>query len=375
MGDKSQIEWTDATWPVVVGCEMVSPGCANCYAVKDARRMGGNPNAKVAAVYGGLVEPQSNGVLGWTGVVRCIEERLDWPLRWTKPRRIFTTSQADLFHEKVPQDFLDRVFAVMAMAQQHTFQILTKRPERMRAYLSDGATPGRIWEARRWLIVERGLLKYSATQVEGPWPLPNVWVGTSVEDQTRAELRIPQLLLAPAAVRFLSCEPLLGPVDLLNLRAKNGARIDCLNGDVKTPDGSEVYAACPGSVTWVIAGGESGTSARPMHPDWARSLRDQCRAAGVAYLFKQWGEYAPLGHYQSGWAGPVTGRQLRFPVTYVSPDGQRHTAEYDLTNGMPTATAPVIRLGKKDAGRTLDGRTWDQFPTADGRVQREAVPA
>lgn len=233
-------------------------------------------------------------------------DRLGIPLRWKRPRLIFVNSMSDLFHEQVPDEFIDQVFAVMAMAPQHTFQILTKRPERMRAWAEAWSEAGYrevgvhdgVFGMHRGDRFDNGIYR--------PWPLPNVWLGTSVENQHWADRRIPELLATPAAVRFLSCEPLLGPLDLgVGLRVSwqcSGCRRfysgrhretcpDC--GRVGYWTGSHQFNR-PDSQTgpaigWVIVGGESGPEHRPMDPEWARSLRDQCAATGVPFFFKQHG--------------------------------------------------------------------------------------
>jgi protein gp37 len=287
MGDRSAIEWTDATWNPVTGCSHVSEGCRNCYAEALSLRRGWSRKPWTAR------NAAENVVLR--------PERLDQPLRWRRPRRVFVNSMSDLFHELVPDDYIDRVFAVMARAWwmgeggdgRHVFQVLTKRPERalrwFRATASgasrervvfdtptppDGIAWGSTWW-RRW----------------PGWPLPNVWLGVSVEDQRAADERIPLLARLPAAVRFLSVEPLLGPVEL----------------------GTWLWSAMADgggcAISWVIVGGESGPRSRPMEPAWARAVRDQCVAAGVPFFFKQWGGRTP-----------------------------------------------------KAGGRTLDGRLWDQMP-------------
>lgn len=329
MGDRSGIEWTDATWNPTTGCDRVSPGCAHCYALDLAARLKGMGQA----AYQSDGNPRTSG----PGFALTLHpDRLDMPLRWTRPRRVFVNSMSDLFHEAVPDAFIDEVFAVMALCdgtrankRDHTFQVLTKRPGRMRAYLTDPLTPWRVaaaicnrtvgfrppigeiqdpnpWEGKAGLPHEnqwgaRGLDTWSE-----PWPLRNVWLGTSVENQTWADRRIPELLATPAAVRFLSCEPLLGPVDLgIGLRVSwqcSGCRRfhsghyhlvcpDC--GRIGYWTGSHAFNR-PDSQTgpgigWVIAGGESGPEHRPVDPAWVRSLRDQCEAAGVPFLFKQWG--------------------------------------------------------------------------------------
>jgi protein gp37 len=298
--DKTRIEWTDATWNPVTGCTKVSPGCDHCYAETIAHRFAGTK--AYPAGFDVTLRP----------------ERLDQPLRWRRPRRIFVNSMSDLFHDAVPDEYIAQVFAVMALAPQHTFQILTKRHGRMRSFLRDecrcgsGHAPGiHLRSAMSWAVSKAnpdripGVPDDAGRRVyfEAGWPLPNVWLGVSVENQQWADIRIPALLDTPAAVRFLSCEPLLGPVDL--------------RGRVAFPrvDAPRIH--------WVIVGGESGRGARPMHPDWARSLRDQCAAAGVAFHFKQWGEWKPVR----------------------TPSGEHQE-----------------RVGKKAAGRELDGRTWEDFP-------------
>ncbi len=282
------ISWTDETWNPTTGCSKVSEGCRNCYAAKLAPRLA----AMGQDGYTSLPWTKQNAPEN----VKLHSGRLDKPLRWKKPRRVFVNSMSDLFHELVPFEFVDKVFAVMALSPQHTFQVLTKRPERMAEYVGRGP---RWWDLL-WSMLDpdrggwaddifgSGKVRHRVWLEEHapPWPLPNVWLGTSVEDQRAADERIPHLLRTPAAVRFLSCEPLIGPVNLRHVEAKNGALIDALEGDVVAPDG-EIYAAAPGSVHWVIAGGESGPNHRPMRDEWARSLRDQCSKAGVSFFFKQ----------------------------------------------------------------------------------------
>ena len=281
MADKTHIEWTDATWNPVTGCTRVSPGCENCY-------IDWSPPFRIEGRHFTRNGERSHAIGATTGV-RLHPDRLDQPLRWRRPRRIFVCSLADLFHDEVPDEHIARVWAAMALASQHTFQVLTKRPARMRALLSSH-------EFRR--SVRQAMCAMGASGIDAFgrdfFPLPNVWVGITAEDQQRADQRVPILLETPAAVRFLSCEPLLGPVDLT-----------------------------PCHIDWVICGGESGPNARPMHLNWARSLRDQCQHAGIAFLFKQWGEWAP---------------------------------------GDSGAGNHVTRVGKRAAGRELDGRTWDQYP-------------
>lgn len=246
MANNSSIEWTEATWNPVAGCSILSPGCTNCYAMRMARRleaMGQKKYAGTTRVSGGRAK--------WNGKINIDQNSLDLPLKWKTPKTIFVNSMSDLFHDDVPLSFIKDVFTTMRTARQHTFQILTKRSARL-ADISEDL----------------------------PWP-NNVWMGVSVESQAYIS-RIDDLRRTRAAVKFLSLEPLLGPLDHLDLR----------------------------SIDWAIAGGESGPNARPMLPDWVRSIRDQCTAANVAFHFKQWGG-----------------------------------------------------VQKKLAGRMLDGRTWDELPS------------
>ncbi len=254
MAENSKIEWTDATWNPVTGCSVVSPGCTNCYAMRLAgTRLKHHPSRA------GLTKASKAGPV-WTGEVRLNEKWLDQPLRWSRERRIFVCAHGDLFHENVPDEWIDRVFAVMAMCPQHTFQVLTKRSARMRQYIVPALARvhARILTKRDW--------QFASTE----WPLPNVWLGVSIEDLPRGKERALDLANTLAALRYWSVEPLLEDLgDLTPL---------CL---FDTTDGKRK------AVDWVICGGESGPGARHMDPDWARSLRDQCRAAGVKYFFKQ----------------------------------------------------------------------------------------
>jgi protein gp37 len=300
MTDNTSIEWTDATWNPIGGCTRVSEGCRNCYAEVMAARF-----SKPGQWGHGLAEivrrPDGTTDHRWTGNVVLHEGALDRPLRWQQPRRIFVNSTSDLFHEEAPDEWIDLVFAVMALAPRHTFQVLTKRPERARAYLL--ANPGiRI---RSQMPSIAGPLPV----IEMDWPLPNVWLGTSVEDRATADARIPHLLATPAAVRFVSAEPLLGPVDLTRITEAEpacpggtsvcGWYLDALAGDAWDDENGALTGEYRGTygnarLDWVIVGGESGPGARPMNPDWARSLRDQCSAANVAFFMKQMAKKAPI---------------------------------------------------------------------------------
>lgn len=264
----TKIGWTDVTWQVTRGCSIVSEGCGLCYAMRQAHRFSGKGRA-----YEGLTKMTSRGAV-WTGEVRLVPDNLDQPFRWRKPRRVFVDSMSDLFHESIPDEYLDKVFATMALTDKHTYQVLTKRPERMAAYFAD---------EYRWPMIEGAAQKiYHDRTGEDPsmWlavhDLPNVQLGTSCENQETFDERVAHLLHTPAAVRFLSLEPLLGPIDTWSLRG-------------------------PGNMfQWVIVGGESGPGARPCEVEWIRSIVEQCRAAEVPVFVKQD-------------SGPRPGKQGRIP--------------------------------------------------------------
>lgn len=349
MSDKSKIEWTDATWNPVRGCSRVSEGCRHCYAERIAGRFSG-PGMWAE----GIVNDTPAGPR-WNGNVYLAPDKMGQPLRWKRPRRVFVNSMSDLFHEGLSDQDIGLVFDVMWKSPQHTFQVLTKRPERM----------------REWFRWAGGVRKPEGA----PWPLPNVWLGVSVEDQGTAAARIPLLLATPAAVRFVSAEPLLGEVNLLPWMERcpytqhvNGwqhgwhfdgdaPRVICAwCGEMRDALTDRVYGqrhTVPG-LDWVIVGGESGPGARPMHPDWARALRDQCEEAAVAFFFKQWGEWAP------GSQLPTNG------ITHaMTPAGV--VAEF-RKEAMIAAAPHVyswegLRLvGKRAAGRLLDGQEHSAFP-------------
>ena len=307
---KSNIEWCDSVWNPVTGCSKVSAGCKNCYAETYAKRFWGERK--------------------FTDV-RRYESKLDEPLRWKRPKRIFVNSMSDLFHEDVPSKFIADVFNTMACATRecrhnnikycteecwtgrpHTFLILTKRPERMLRFINED-----IHEIiGNW----PGDYAINTAMDAGAWPLPNVWLGVSVEDQKTADERIPLLLQTPAAVRFLSAEPLLSEIDL-NINS-TPASVRWING-----------------LDWVICGGESGKSARPMHPGWIRSLRDQCKQANVPFFFKQWGEWLPFNQSNENCENMISKNPIIFRDN----------------------CSTFFKLGKKKAGRLLDGIEHNKF--------------
>ncbi len=328
MSDKTDIEWTDATWNPVTGCTEVSDGCTHCYAKTFAERWRGTPGHYFERGFDVQLRP----------------DKRDQPLRWKKPRKIFVNSMSDLFHDQVPDEYIAKVFAVMASAPQHTFQLLTKRHGRMRSLLTADYFRTEVLCQTAALAEDHG---DRGGRYMPYWPLPNVWLGVSAENALWAKIRGDALRETPAAVRFFSCEPLLGPIGDLDLTG----------------------------IDWVIVGGESGPGARPMHPDWARSLRDQCTAVGVPFLFKQHGEW--IEDVTVHPANPAIGidepyRVLNIPSdakdrrrcamhlsgrTALTPDNPFHP--FRAGHGGWTA---MRRVGKHAAGRVLDGRTWDEYP-------------
>ncbi len=319
------IEWTDETWNPVTGCTKVSEGCRNCYAERESKRFAGR-----------FGYPEDEPFR-----VTLHRDKLDTPLSWRKSRMCFVCSMGDLFHPEMDHEYLKQIFAAMLIPNihtgaKHTFQILTKRPELMAEFmvrlkpddLVDIAIDIAIskWGPvftefdDRW---KRECGPYIRDSIISQWPPPNIWMGTSVEDNKRLHSRAKYLLQTNAAVRFLSCEPLLGGLDF------NWRYTDKLLGELD----------------WVIVGGESGPGARPMHPRWVRSIRDQCLEAGVPFMFKQWGAWSPeeVGGLQANL------EELKPNQCVAAGDGETNFIRF-------------TRVGKKAAGRELDGRIWDEYP-------------
>lgn len=377
MAEGSLIGWLNRpgyepwTLNVGIGCTPVSSGCDFCYAPNSAGRQ--------AHLEGrdGVVTKDALGRSVWTGKVVLFPERLKRPRRVKKPHMIFINALMDLFAGPVGEEFIAQVWQMMADTPQHIYVILTKQPKRMR-------------DIARRLVARFGIL-------------PNVWLGVSAEDQHTAETRIRFLIETPAAVRAVSAEPLLGPIDLTRLHLGGGRYLDALAGDIASEAG-EVYAAAPGCIDWVIAGGESGrrADARPMHPAWARSLRDQAVCARRAFFFKQWGNWGPAPwsvslpadierRYAEG--GAAGGQRAATAVLakatrdaeaigathYYSPQAHLHdwqigeaghktwsSERHPLADNEPNA--PMRFYRGKTAGHDLDGRAWQQWPTRDGLI-------
>lgn len=311
MGDGTSIQWADSTWNPIVGCSVVSPGCKRCYAMREAYRFGFN---KKLPQYAGLTEMTKGGPV-WTGKVAEAGDRiLTAPLRWKRPRKIFVNSMGDLFHESITDEQIDKVYAVMAMCPQHKFLILTKRPDRQRDYLVKRmAGDGMPWaEAADAVADAAGIKDHPVVLEPGQMPLPNVWNGTSVEDQTRAEERLPHLVETPSAVLWVSAEPMLGGLDLrkwmwpvhpqwpMKYRTPEEAIAD---GAEVTYHRQALVAASRRFIKWVVIGGESGSGARYFHIPDARRLITQCRRSGTAVYVKQLG--ARPHEYNRATLGPL----------------------------------------------------------------------
>jgi protein gp37 len=307
----TKIEWAQESWNPIIGCSKVSEGCKNCYAERQAYRL-----ANMGHVEYGLVVNTRQRLIDedagtWNGKTVLVESIIEKPLNWKRPRRVFVCSMGDLFHESVPFEWIDQVFAVMALCRQHVFMLLTKRPERMQTYILGQDFRGIAQQAAQ--LVENSDYHYDAIiddYKRAGRCMKNVWLGVTAENQEASDERIPTLLQIPAAKRFVSVEPMLRPVDLkrIDYKGRDGstrAFFDALTGQIavigKCLDGNKL--------DWVICGGESGPGARPMDPAWMRDLRDQCVLAGVPFFFKQWGG-----------------------------------------------------VNKKKAGRVLDGQTWEEYP-------------
>jgi protein gp37 len=276
MSAATTIEWTDRTWNPTRGCSLVSHGCTNCYAMKQAHRFSGQGKP-----YEGLTRLGHSGPT-WTGKVRLVPEALDQPRSWRNPSRVFVNSMSDLFHEGLHDSEIAAVFTAMGLAERHTFQVLTKRPKRMLDWFNAPLVRG------------AEIVRKASSAAE--WPLPNVWLGVSVEDQATADERIPLLLQTPAAVRFVSYEPALGPVDFAPW-----VWPQCISSqDEHDREHDHGFFCVERALDWLIVGGESGPKARPCNVEWARSARNQCVDAGVAFFYKQGGSSNACIHDRKG---------------------------------------------------------------------------
>ena len=297
----TKIEWAEKTWSPVTGCSKISLGCNNCYAERMSKRLRGRCGYDADEPFKVALHPN----------------RLEEPLRCSKPSTIFVCSMGDLFHPEVPFAYIERVFNIMLHAPQHTFLVLTKRPRTAKMFLDPN--------------LRSDVFKH--------WPLPNVWLGVTAENQEMADERIPVLLQIPAAIRFVSVEPMIGQADIDSYLIVGADRL-----------GSNMRKG----IDWVICGGETGPKARPMHPDWARSLRDQCQTAGVPFFFKQHGEWEPF--YD---------RDKDDPDWRNIPKESPSVCRMNLAGGHGFHGDRVVyfrKVGKKSAGRLLDVREWNEMP-------------
>ncbi len=407
------IEWTHIpgfkgeTWNPIVGCSVVSPGCTNCYAMGMAKRL---EKMKVPQYVGLTVSTKAGPV--WSGRLNRAPDSV-WakPLRWKKPRAIFVNSMGDIFHEDVLEDWLFEIFATMALCPQHIFIILTKRAERMMQFLRD-PHDGRLlgnyskpnthlheihqagFKIQRARFPERSVGERGRA-LDVAWPLPNVWLGVSVEDQARANERIPYLMHTVAAKRFLSCEPLLGPVNLRSIDVNGDGETDALFAERwssqieawrdtaedwkdsfedwfgRHPDEVNPDAPMYRPIDWVIAGGESGNDARPMHPDWIRGLRDQCAETDAPFFFKQWGEWIEHDHHKDGPTVRTYSEddpEAEQLIASAHHPGFLHESGrfFETWDDVTTPSARLMdRVGKRAAGHVLDGATHQRWPEID----------
>ena len=369
---ETKIEWADAVWNPITGCTPISEACEHCYAKRMANRLAGRYGYPAYEPFRVMFHP----------------ERLKEPTIWRKPRRIFVCSMADLFHEDVAYEWISAVMLVASICSHHTFMILTKRPDRMKAYFDSnpfGYTQGAALAefckylptispgGRRDRINGDGTINGNGNN---EWPLPNVIGMVTAENQQRADERIPDLLASPFAMRGVSIEPMLGPVNIERYLPEHDYRPTYDYYRTMFPKIGNKPIPIRRGIDWVICGGETGPGARPMHPDWARSLRDQCQAAVVPFFFKQWGEWAAATVVDdSGFYGgrafdnPAGGRQsavIRERSTKAFQSGTTRLLEPgDVTAGgvmMLDRNIVAVRVGKKAAGRLIDGREWSEFP-------------
>jgi protein gp37 len=372
MAENSKIEWTDHTFNPWIGCTKISPACDNCYAEALSKRTGGSAYA--------------------AGAPRRLTSEANWqkPLAWNRKAaaegrryRVFSPSLADPFDAEVPDEWRFDHFSLMGATPHLDWLPLTKRAKLQREWFNDGHAHS---------AYNRGRAKADLPDIPAHTPLPNVWPGVTAENQKMADLRVPDLLRTRAVVRFLSGEPLLGPMELTSLTLNGDSEMNALqpafwgdeiqrwkeSGDrewlenfldwysLATPPTGQMHP----TLDWVIVGGESGPGARPMHPDWARSLRDQCQSAGVPFFFKQWGEWREFdtGSPAVEVVEAVKEADLSLDPTaigaikpaFITPDGRLFKRFDHLPEDTPGRL--IERVGKVRAGHLLDGRTWDEFP-------------
>lgn len=353
----SKIEWTDKAWNIITGCSVLSAGCTNCYAMREAAI--GRPSKHFSRV--GLTE-NINGNHVWNGKLRFNKEWLDRPLSWKKPRRIFVCAAGDPFHEAVLSEWLDLIYGIMALTERHQYQILTKRPDIMQEY--NERLQHRPLEIMAALVNHFGSDYFKETDLTAAairlqsGPLSNVWHGASIENQKTADERIAPLLATPSAVHWVSYEPALGGVNLravkpfLPAHEQLGYWMDALRGNIINAQGGIVCEA-PGRLDWVVAGGESGPNARPPFPDWFHEMQRSCEFTGVSFNFKQWGVWRPATMFKDGEPIPLPKNSDK-KLALVGQDGKKI---YSIGAGRL-----MEKVSKKAAGRLLDGVVYDEYP-------------
>lgn len=392
---KTNIEWADLVFNPFRGCLKVSEGCKNCYAITTAHQLNtrfknaGNEAArKVAAKYEGLTKVLTNGEKNWTGEVQVDYDTMMQPFKWKKGKRIFVNSMSDVFYEKISVADIAILFAVMFLTPQHTYMILTKRPERMNEVLNSEEFTRNVnfvvsnmkidllkqkdvkgWlETTKEILLSNELLPHCKNICS--FPFKNIWLGVSVENQATANERIPLLLSTPAHIRFLSMEPLLGEVDLTEFYNENGYHQNFLTGQWFTKcNHEEVFPVKYGilneqnKLDWVIVGGESGSKARPMNPRWVEKIQQDCEKANVPFFFKQWGEWIGLNNknkYVPNLAESTfyyeTMEEDELAVYEVKLNNIRRNLHMFPDDEM------VLRVGKHKAGRLLNGKEFNEFP-------------
>lgn len=330
----TNIEWTHVpgyvgeSWNTITGCTKISPGCANCYAESFGLRF------KRTGPY----LPGHDLQLHY--------DRLGAPFRWKKPHAVFVNSISDTFHEAIPDSFLIKMYAVMALTPQHIYILLTKRPERLPELRNRECSWGDVIQTEAEELRRRHS-RLNLSYYDGTWPIQNLWLGTSAENQYWANIRIPILLSCAAVVHFASLEPLLGPIDLTSLKQTSGDVINGLYGWHKAKTLERVEG-----LDQVIVGGESGNTRkiRPMHPEWARDLRDQTKAAGKAFFMKQWGRFRPMTEYE------IKSEPQKARFVSVDPR-ERH-----VKRALVDTDAWMTRGSKGDNGNLLDDVSWNEFP-------------
>lgn len=350
MSTNSNIEWCDHTFNPWIGCKAISPACDNCYAAAWAKRYGRDFNT-----------PTLTSGPTWRQALRWNASHEAFFKQHGRRQRVFCASLADVFDNSVEPYWRAALFDLIKATPNLDWLLLTKRI-------------GNAWK----MMADACGVSIASARL----PLPNVWIGATITSQAEADRDIPKLLDVPARVRFLSMEPLLGPVDLTRIDMFGGdAEIYPLKGTTECVDDEGEPAPNVPALNWVIVGGESGPGARPMHPDWATNLRDQCQAASVPFLFKQWGEWKPISqmeeaehgvlykscvtakpHEDQGNLDDIYGRRCTVPTTILHADGSTHGITEPMAFRQGTEAMQIFRIGKKAAGRLLDSRTWDGFP-------------